>query len=171
MNSRKSASRHSTPNMCFASGGICGSRGPFWSIQCAKHRHTIFLLGWDRYRFQKKHDGTHYVELVFLRPVLSMGHVVRCDASGARNVDALFFLLRWERYRFHETCRDNLCQTCVFASGGIGGHIMHCGASRTRYVNALFFVLGWDWCGFYKKASGQVTSNLCFCIQWDILVT
>jgi hypothetical protein len=28
-----------------------------------------FMLVWDRYRFQKKHDGTRYVELVFLDPV------------------------------------------------------------------------------------------------------
>jgi hypothetical protein len=34
----------------FASGGNCGSHSAFWY---AKHRHTIFMLRWDRYGINK----------------------------------------------------------------------------------------------------------------------
>jgi hypothetical protein len=52
----------------------------------------FFMLGWDRYRFDKKRVRTCYAELVFLHPVGSVGHVVYSGASEERNVDALFFL-------------------------------------------------------------------------------
>jgi hypothetical protein len=39
------------------------------------------MLGWDRNGFHKKHAMTHYVTLVFLHPVGSVGHVVDSDAS------------------------------------------------------------------------------------------
>jgi hypothetical protein len=44
-----------------------------------------------------------------------------------------------------------LCQTCVFASGGICGHIAHSGASGAWYIDTLFFMLGWDRYGYDKK--------------------
>jgi hypothetical protein len=45
--------------------------------------------------FHKKRAKAHYVELVFLLPVGSAGHVVLSGAYGPQNVDALFFMLGW----------------------------------------------------------------------------
>jgi hypothetical protein len=58
------------------------------------------MLEWARCDFNKKHAGTHYVEIVFLHPVRSAGHVVRSGASGARNVNTLFFMLGCTGRRF-----------------------------------------------------------------------
>jgi hypothetical protein len=97
-----------TPKLCFASGGICGSRSAFHCIRDTKQPHTIFhaRLGpvqiqqksdgtryakhvfLHRYGFQKEREETRYTELVFLHPVGFAGHVVHCDAFGALKVNA-----------------------------------------------------------------------------------
>jgi hypothetical protein len=79
----------------------------------------FFFLGWDRYGFHKKCVGTPYVELVFLHPVLSAGHVVHSGVSG--RVTSMHYFLCSGGYNTDstKTGRDNLCRTCVFAFGGI----------------------------------------------------
>jgi hypothetical protein len=60
------------------------------------------MLGSDWYGFNKKHAGTCYAELVFFHLVESVAHVVHSVSSGARKIDALFFMLVWDWYRFHK---------------------------------------------------------------------
>jgi hypothetical protein len=51
--------------------------------------------------------------------------------------------------------------------GSVAGHIVQTVACGTQNIDALCVILD----GFYKKAPGQVTPNLRFCIQWDPWVT
>jgi hypothetical protein len=93
---------------------------------------TLFLtLGWARCGFHKKHDGTHYAELVFVHLVGSMGHVVHSSVSGARNVIALFFMLEWDWYEFNKNHAGTRYTELVFLHPvGSTGDVVHSVASR-----------------------------------------
>jgi hypothetical protein len=60
------------------------------------------MLGSDRFRFNKNHVGTRYAELEFLHLVGSAGHIVHSGVSGARNIDALFFVLGLGQFRYNK---------------------------------------------------------------------
>jgi hypothetical protein len=80
----------------------------------------VFMLGWDRYGFDKKRIGTRYAELVFLHLVGYVGHVVHSGVCGARNLDA-FSYLGGPVVVFMKMHRDTICPTYVFAPCGICG--------------------------------------------------
>jgi hypothetical protein len=79
----------------------------------------IFMLGWHRYKFDKKHARTHYSELGFLHPVGSRGHVVHSGVSRAQNVDALFFVLEQDQYEHDKKCTVHITPSLYFASDGL----------------------------------------------------
>jgi hypothetical protein len=98
--------------------------------RCEILTHCISCSGGDWYGFHKKRDGTHYGKLVFLHPVGSVGHVVHLGASGAPNVNALFFKLGWDRYGFHKKHIETQYDELVFSHPvRFAGHVVHSGAS------------------------------------------
>jgi hypothetical protein len=82
----------------------------------------FFMPGRDRYQYHKKRARTRYAELMFLHLVGYAGHVVHSGASGARNVDTLFFHACVGPVRIpRKTQWDTLRGTCVFGFGWIYG--------------------------------------------------
>jgi hypothetical protein len=82
---------------------------------------------------------------VFLHPEGSTGHEVHSGASGAQNVNTLFFVLGWDGYEFHnKRARTRYAKLMFLHSVGPAGHVVHSGASGERNVDALFFMLGCD---------------------------
>jgi hypothetical protein len=68
----------------------------------------IFMLGWDRYGFDKKHFTTRYAKLVVLHPGCETS-TYYFSCSGGTSMDHTI------------ACWNTLRRTCVFASGGICG--------------------------------------------------
>jgi hypothetical protein len=59
-----------------------------------------------------------------------VGHIVHSGASGARNVDTLFFMLRWDPYGFDKKCIGTHYAELLFLHPvGFVGHVVHFGVS------------------------------------------
>jgi hypothetical protein len=59
MDSIENAPGHVLLNLCFASGGICGSRSVLRCVQGMKHRCTIFLAQVGLVRILEKDASRH----------------------------------------------------------------------------------------------------------------
>jgi hypothetical protein len=60
----------------------------------------------------------------------SVGHVVHFGASGARNIDALFFILGWDQYGLHKKrAGTRYAELVFFHPVGFVGHVVRSGAS------------------------------------------
>jgi hypothetical protein len=80
----KSSMGHVMSNLCFCIRWDLQGYIVHYSASGLRNVDTLFfMLGWARYRFDKKHTGTHDAELVFLYPLGSAGHVAQSGVSGA----------------------------------------------------------------------------------------
>jgi hypothetical protein len=129
----------------FASNGVCGSHSACRCMRGAKRRCTIFHARVGLVGFDKKHVRTHYVKLVFLYLVGSVGHVVHSGASGPLNNDPISFMLGWVQYGFDRKRIGTHYVELVFLHPvGSAGHVVHSVAFASRNIDALFFMLEWD---------------------------
>jgi hypothetical protein len=59
-----------------------------------------------------------------------VGHVVRSGASGARNIDTLFFMVGWARCGSHKKhVGTRLAKLMFLHSVRLAGHVVHSGGS------------------------------------------
>jgi hypothetical protein len=111
------------------------------------------------------HVRTRYIELVFLHLVGSTGHVVHFGTSGARNVDALFFMLRWAGAVLHKK-RDGTRYAKLVFLHPVGSWVTYCILMRLgREMSTHYFsCFGGPGAVSIKSILGHVTPNLYFCI-------
>jgi hypothetical protein len=131
----------------------------------------FFIPGWDQSGFHKKCTGTRYAELVFLHPLGSVSHIVHSCVCG-REMSTCYFYARVGPVRIPQKAHwDTLRRSCVFTSSGICES--HSGSEHPGHEMSTqyFSCSGGTSTDSKKTLSGHVTSNECFCIQWDMRVT
>jgi hypothetical protein len=129
------------------------------------------MLGWDRYKLHKNCAGTHYVNTLFLHLVGFACHVVHSGASGARNIDTLFFMLEWDQYGFNKKCIGTCYAELLFLHpAGSTGHVVHFVRPGSEWPTHYFSSSGGTGTDLTKSALGHIMLNLCFRIWWDLWV-
>jgi hypothetical protein len=159
------------PGMVLHPVGSAGHIVHYVASVCETSTHYFSYSG-GLVRFPKKCTGTRYTELVFLFPVGYVGHVVHCGTSGARNIDALFFILGWGPMWFRKKCGGTCYAEHVFLHPmGSAGQVVHSAKSGRETSTHYFLCSGGLGAVLLKSVPGHVTPNLCFCIRWDQRVT
>jgi hypothetical protein len=145
--------------------------------------YLLLMLGWDRYGFHKKCDGTRYAKLVFLHPVQipekarwdTLHRTCIFESSGIYRSRSAF--IASGRTIFHawvgpvwipETKRgDMLCQNCVLHSVGSASHVVPSVAFGALNVDPLLLMLRWDEHGFHKKRIGGICGSFSafYCVR------
>jgi hypothetical protein len=117
----------------------------------------FFIFGWYRFRFNKKHAGTRYVELVCFA---SCGICFSCSAFQCiRGVKRRCM----NRYRFNkQRARTSYDEVVYLHWEGSTGHIVHSGASGHETLMHDFSYLGGTVYGFNKNLSGTCYTELVF---------
>jgi hypothetical protein len=163
---------HITPNLCFASGGICWARSAFRCIWDAKHQRAIFLARVVPVRIpQIACQDTLRQTCVFGSGGICGSRSAFLCVPGVKRRHTILHA-RVGLVRFHKRHDGSPYTELGFLHPvGSTGHVVHCSAHGVRNIDALFCMIGWDRYGFQQKRAKRHNAKLVFCIQWDLRVT